>query len=95
MDILYKRLWLGLTLGMAMCGVVWLNLSESSPFHVYLMQKPDVGYALLILNLPALFLGRILSGTPPPAAVVYLACSAQWFFIGIGLSFAVWRRPGA
>ena len=92
MELVHKRLALGLAVGLGMSFVVWLNLSEASPLFAYLMQNPRVGHSLLVLNLPALFVSRLLSGTPPSAIVVYSACFVQWFALGIGLSFALWPR---
>ena len=98
METAHKRLALGLALGIAMSVIIWLNLSEASPAYTYLLENPRVGHSLLVLNLPALFLSRTISGTPPAPFVVYLACFIQWFALGIGLSLAVWRaapQPGA
>lgn len=90
-----ERALLAFTLGVAMAALVWLNLSEASPLYSYFLETPRVGHTLLVLNLPSLFLSRVLSGTPPLAWVVYLSCFAQWSALGFGLSFAIWRRtPG-
>ena len=96
MTAAHKRLLVGVAFGFTMAAVVWLNVSEASPLFGYLMQEPRIGHALLVANLPALFLSRVISGTPPSTAVVLLACFTQWFAIGSGLSFALWRgaRPG-
>lgn len=98
MEIMRKRLLFGLALGVTMSAVVWLNISETSPAYAYLLERPRVGHSLLVLNLPALLVSRVLAGTPPAPLVVYLACFVQWLALGIGLSFAIWRttaQPGA
>lgn len=95
MELVHKRLVLGLAIGLGMAVIVWLNLSEASPLYAYLMENSRVGHSLLVLNLPALFISRVLSGTPPVAVVVYVACFIQWFALGLGLSFALWRRRPA
>ena len=72
--------------------VVWLFVSDASPAYRYLLEQPEAGYGLLLLNLPALFVSRIVTGTPPDPTAVYLTCFAQWFALGFALSLAVWRR---
>lgn len=76
--------------------VVWLFVSESSPAYRYLLEQPGAGYSLLLLDLPALFVSRLVSGSPPAPIVVYVACFVQWFVLGLVLSFFVWRNqhPG-
>lgn len=91
MELLPKRFALGFAAGVVMAAVVWLNISEASPLYAYLLENPRVGHSLLVLNLPALFISRVVSGTPPSEGVVYLACFFQWLAIGIALSFAIWR----
>ena len=90
-----RRLSIGVALGTFMSAIVWLNLSEASPLYAELLQQPRIGHSLLVLNLPALFLSRLLFGTPPAIGVVVAACFLQWFALGIALSFGIWRgaRP--
>jgi hypothetical protein len=95
MNLWRKPLALALGAGFAMCLAVWLFTNEASPTYVYFMQNPESGYGLLILNLPALFVSRLISGTPPSESIVYAACFLQWFGIGFALSFIIWRKPAA
>ena len=94
MSLEYKRLLLSLGLALGMSLIVWLNISEASPAYRYLLQQPEFGYALLVLNLPALFACNVFAGSPPTPFAVCLACSVQWFALGLVLSSFIWREPG-
>jgi hypothetical protein len=94
MNSAHKCLLLAVGAGAGMTVALWLFIDTASPFYRYLLDRPELGYAVMILNLPVLFAGRMLSGMPPSATPVYLACFLQWCAIGYALSLAVWRsRP--
>jgi hypothetical protein len=94
MDRDIKRLVLAAGAGLTMALSIWLFVGELSPARSYL-QDHAAGHVLMVLNLPALFIGRILSGTPPSEVVVYVACFIQWFAIGLVASAVIWREPAA
>lgn len=81
---------IGLSTGAAMTVAMWLFHAESSPMYEYTIWHSGVGNMLAILNLPALFLGIVVSGNvhQPSEIATYAAVFVQWTVLGCLVAWA-------
>lgn len=90
---LKRRLLLGAGCGVASLAVTWLLHFESSPLKNFFTWHVWLPNQWTLVNVPALFLGIIISGNHSSYMIIVLvALFLQWFAVGWVLSLFFIRR---
>ena len=93
MPALAKIFGVGAVSGGVMVVAMWLFHAEQSPAYEYFLWHTSIANAITTLNLPALFLGIVVSGNvhQPSELATYAGVFVQWAVLGSVIAWLVLR----
>ena len=88
------RIVFALAIGIVIPVASWLFHDPASPIHNYAIWHVGPANALIMLCMPALFVGMLVSGNvhQPSELAFYIAAFAEWFAIGFAISLVLFRK---